>query len=89
MNNLIIRVINNPNSKKTWVVYPSAGLKPFVIDKTRCKGVKLKHNKHFVVELKHAKSKTPPLPDTIFVYCIYAYGELMLGKPTTAKKKGK
>lgn len=85
MKNVIIRVVANPNSNKTWIIYPN-GMKPFVIDKSRCKGAKFKARKIYVADLKQ-----PPVRDTTFVYAVYNHGELLLdtGSLTQAKKKGK
>ena len=84
MNSIITRVIANPHSKTSVICYPN-GMKPFVISKSKCKGVKLKPNTLYVADFK----ATTNAKGTTYVYSVYNYGELMLGRPTTAKKKGK
>jgi len=84
MNSIITRVISNPNSKTSWILYPN-GMKPFVISKSKCKGERLKANTMNVVSLK----ATTSAKGTTFVYSVYNYGALVLDKSTTAKKKGK
>lgn len=84
MNSIITRVISNPNSKTSWILYPN-GMKPFVINKSRCKGARIKANTMNVVDFKAKTSAN----GTTFVYCVYNYGQLMLGKPTSSNKKGK
>lgn len=84
MNCIITRVISNPNSKTSWILYPN-GMKPFVISKSRCKGARIKANTMNVVDFK----ATTSAKGTTYVYHVHNHGELMLVKPTTAKKKGK
>lgn len=84
MNSIITRVIANPHSNTSWIFYPN-GMKPFVINKSKCKGERLKANTMNVVDLK----ATTSAKGTTYVYSVYNYGELMIGRPTTAKKKGK
>jgi len=84
MNSIITRVIANPHSKTNWILYPN-GMKPFVIAKSKCKGSKLKANTFCVCDFK----STTSAKGTTYVYCVYNHGELIMGKPTSAKKKGK
>jgi len=69
MNSLVTRVINNPHSKTSFILYPN-GMKPFVISKTRAKG--LKAGKTFLVDLKAST--------TGFVYSVKVHGELAIKK---------
>jgi hypothetical protein len=84
MNSIITRVIANPHSKTSWIFYPNS-MKPFVISKSKCKGERIKANTMNVVDFKattNAKGAT-------YVYSVHNYGELMIGRPTSSKKKGK
>jgi hypothetical protein len=74
MNSIIIRVISNPNSKTSWIVYPN-GMKPFVISKSKAKD--LKPNKAYFVDLK---TKSYAENTKTFVYAIKVHGELALKK---------
>jgi hypothetical protein len=60
-------------------------MKPFVISKSKCKGVKLKANTLYVTDFK----ATTSAKGTTYVYSVYNHGELMIGRPTSSKKKGK
>lgn len=84
MNSIITRVISNPHSKTSWIFYPN-GMKPFVIGKSKCKGVRFKANTLYVVDLK----TTTSAKGTTYVYHVHNHGELMLGRPTSSNKKGK
>ena len=84
MNSIITRVISNPQSNTSWIFYPN-GMKPFVISKSKCKGERLKANTLYVADFK----ATTSAKGTTYVYSVHNYGELMLGRPTTAKAKGK
>ena len=84
MNSIITRVISNPHSKTSWIFYPN-GMKPFVINKSKCKGARIKANTMLVVDFK----STTNAKGTTYVYSVHNHGELMIGRPTTAKKKGK
>jgi hypothetical protein len=84
MNSITTRVIANPHSKTSWIFYPN-GLKPFVIAKSKCKGIKLKAKTFYVCDFKSNTSAK----GTTYVYHVYTHGELMVGKPTSSKNKGK
>ena len=84
MNSIITRVISNPQSNTSWIFYPN-GMKPFVISKSKCKGERFKANTLYVADFK----ATTSAKGTTYVYSVHNYGELMLGRPTTAKAKGK
>ena len=84
MYSIITRVISNPHSKTSVICYPN-GMKPFVIGKSKCKGVRFKANTLYVVDLK----ATTSAKGTTYVYSVYNHGELMLGRPTSSNKKGK
>ena len=84
MNSIITRVISNPQSKTSWIFYPN-GMKPFVISKSKCKGESLKSKTFYVCDFM----STTSAKGTTYVYSVHNYGELMLGRPTTAKAKGK
>ncbi len=74
MNSIIIRVISNPHSKTSWIIYPN-GMKPFVIAKSKAKS--LKPNKAYLVDLK---SKTYGNGTKTFVYAVKVHGELTIKK---------
>lgn len=84
MNSIISRVISNPQSKTSWIFYPN-GMKPFVIGKSKCKGEGIKSKTFYVCDFM----STTSAKGTTYVYAVYNYGELMLGKPTSPTKKGK
>jgi hypothetical protein len=84
MNSVITRVIDNPNSKTSWIFYPN-GMKPFVIPKSKCKGSGIKAKTFYVCDFM----TTTSAKGTTFVYAVYNHGELIVGKPTSPKKKGK
>ena len=84
MNSIITRVISNPNSKTSWIFYPN-GMKPFVISKSKGKGARIKANTMNVVDFK----ATTSAKGTTYVYHVHNHGELMIGRPTSSKKKGK
>jgi hypothetical protein len=84
MKSIITQVIANPRSKTNWIFYPN-GMKPFVIAKSKCKGARIKAKTFCVCDFK----STTSAKGTIYVYEVHNYGELMLGKPTSSKKKGK
>jgi hypothetical protein len=84
MNSIITRVIANPHSKTSWIFYPN-GMKPFVIDKSKCNGARIKANTFCVCDFK----TTTNAKGTTYVYQVQHYGELMIGKPTSSSKKGK
>lgn len=83
MNTIIFRVANNPKSNSTYLCF-TAGMKPFVMPKTKLSGIK--PGKIYLVDLV---TKLYANGTKVYVNTVYNHGELTVGKPAVSKGKKK
>lgn len=83
MNTIMFRVANNPKHNSSYLCFPT-GMKPFVMPKTKLRGIK--PGKIYIVDLV---TKLYANGTKVYVHSVNNHGELTVGKPAVSKSKKK